>query len=279
MVRKFYPCSVPRLTAAQAIMAAQRAAEEAPHRHPTVITPAYLAVEKRCWWGDKGKVITVAFQGKNNDELRQRILSHANAWSEFANVKFVASAVDPMVRVSFGAGGYWSYLGTDILGIPSNEPTMNLEGFTAKTSEAEYRRVVRHEFGHTLGFPHEHMRSQLVARLDPRKTKRYFAQTQGWSAREVEQQVLTPLSDSSIRGTPEADDTSIMCYQLPGSITKDGKPIKGGDDINANDAAFIGTIYPKAVAPPVILPPVGEGDYADIVLNGRKLRLTDMGAA
>src|SRR5688500_1741880 len=152
MARKFYPCSVPRLTSAQAIMAAQRAAEEAPHRHPTVITPAYLAVEKRCWWGDKGKVITVAFADKASPELRQRILSHANAWSEFANVRFEPSKIDPMVRVSFGPGGYWSYLGTDILGIPSNEPTMNLEGFTAGTSEAEYRRVVRHEFGHTLGF-------------------------------------------------------------------------------------------------------------------------------
>ena len=45
-------------------------------------------------------------------------------------------------------------------------------------------------------------------------------------------------------GTPP-DQTSIMCYQLPGSITKDGQPILGGTDINATDATFAGGIYPK----------------------------------
>jgi len=54
--------------------------------------------------------------------------------------------------------GYWSYLGTDILHIPKNRPTMCLENFSMDTLESEYKRVVRHETGHTLGFPHEHMR-------------------------------------------------------------------------------------------------------------------------
>jgi len=48
------------------------------------------------------------------------------------------------------------------------------------------------------------------------------------------------------------DQTSIMCYQLPGLITKDGKPIIGGTDINATDYAFAGKIYPRlghAMAP------------------------------
>jgi hypothetical protein len=44
-------------------------------------------------------------------------------------------------------------------------------------------------------------------------------------------------------GTP-ADQDSIMCYQLPGSITKDGQPIKGGTDIDKTDFAFCGKIYP-----------------------------------
>ena len=41
-------------------------------------------------------------------------------------------------------------------------PTLNLEGFTMKTSESEFKRVVRHEAGHTLGFEHEHMRTGIV---------------------------------------------------------------------------------------------------------------------
>jgi len=36
-----------------------------------------------------------------------------------------------------------------------------------------------------------------------------------------------------------------MCYQIPGTLTKDGKPIVGGKDIDSSDAAFAGKIYPK----------------------------------
>ena len=39
-----------------------------------------------------------------------------------------------------------------------------------------------------------------------------------------------------------------MCYQIPGQITKDGKPIPGGTDINEKDYAFAGAIYPKRVS-------------------------------
>ena len=131
------------------------------------------------------------------------------------------------MRISFTGSGYWSYLGTDIALIPKNRPTMNLQQFTMNTPESEYKRVVRHETGHTLGFPHEHMRAALVARIDPKKAYPYFLATQGWNKAMVDAQVLTPLDPSTIKATKE-DQTSIMCYQLPASITKDGKPIIGG---------------------------------------------------
>lgn len=60
----------------------------------------------------------------------------------------------------------------------------------------------------------------------------------------VDQQVLTPLDGRTILGTP-ADQTSIMCHQLPGSITRDGRPITDGVDINQTDYDFAGLIYPK----------------------------------
>jgi hypothetical protein len=89
------------------------------------------------------------------------------------------------------------------------------------------------------------MREELVALIDPEKAYDFFLRTQGWTREMVDQQVLTPLSQDSIMGTP-ADQDSIMCYQLPGSITKDGEPIRGGVDINATDYTFAGQIYPKA---------------------------------
>lgn len=59
-----------------------------------------------------------------------------------------------------------SYLGTDIRTIAADQPTMNLESFSMDTDESEYHRVVRHETGHTLGFPHEHTRAEIVNRID-----------------------------------------------------------------------------------------------------------------
>jgi hypothetical protein len=114
-----------------------------------------------------------------------------------------------------------------------------------KISEAEFRRVVRHEAGHTLGFDHEHMRSDIVNRIDRKKAYVFFDKDQGWSKEEVDEQVLTPLAKKSIMGTKESDPLSIMCYQLPGKIMKDGKAITGGKDINPNDFAFAKSLYPK----------------------------------
>jgi hypothetical protein len=121
---------------------------------------------------------------------------------------------------------------------------MNLQGFTMNTPESEYKRIVRHETGHTLGFPHEHMRKDLVARIDRQKAYDYFLRAQGWDKATVDAQVLTALDERTLMGTP-VDQTSIMCYQLPGSITRDGRPILGGVDIDPSDYAFADKIYPK----------------------------------
>jgi len=212
-----------------------------------VLTPARIAALTSKYWGPTPRRLSVSFMETTDVELRRRILAHMNAWAVTSGVSFVYTAGTGKVRITRGNDGYWSYLGTDILMIPRSGATMCLQGFTARTSESEYRRVVRHETGHTLGFPHEHMRADLVARIDPAKAYAYFSRTQGWDRRTVDFQVLKALDERSILSTPP-DQTSIMCYQLPGSITKDGKPIIGGRDLNASDLAFAGKIYPK-VAP------------------------------
>jgi hypothetical protein len=211
---------------------------------PLPLEPMHIAVLTSKYWGPTSRQLTVSFMENTAADLRARIISHMNAWATTMSISFVETQATGDIRISRGPGGYWSYLGTDVRLIPTNRPTMNLEGFTMTTAESEYKRVVRHETGHTLGFPHEHMRRELVARIDPEKAYAYFLQTQGWPRQTVDQQVLTPLDDRSIFSTP-ADETSIMCYQLPGSITRDGRPILGGTDINQWDYAFAGWIYPQ----------------------------------
>ena len=241
----FVPTLPPRLQARAAELAARINRVNAPLTQgampeggPVV---AFLSVLTSKYWGQQRRTLTVSFMEATPNDLKQRILSHMNAWN--IGVRFALTTGTGQVRISRSGQGYWSYLGTDILLIPQNKPTMNLQGFTMNTAESEYKRVVRHETGHTLGFPHEHLRQALVNRLDVAKTIAYFRNTYGWSEQQTRSNVLTPIAENLLRGT-SPDQDSIMCYQLPAQITKDGQPIRGGLDINATDRTFARSIYP-----------------------------------
>lgn len=248
-------CVPKRLPDSKLVAAARIAAEHNPANMPPVGRMAMLgiaptkdriAVLTTKYWGAGGVKLTVGFLDDPPRELRDKILSHMNAWSKKGNIKFTYSKTDPQVRITrLPRSGHWSYLGTDVLLIAKDKATMNLDNFSLRTPDSEFYRVVRHETGHTLGCPHEHMRLALVKRIDPEKAIKFFGKTQGWSPDMVRRQVLTPLEESALMSTPDADQTSIMSYQIAGSITVDGKPILGGKDINKSDHAFIGKIYPK----------------------------------
>jgi len=255
-------CTPKRLPEERLEAALATAVEENPINHAPVaafrrvmpgqaLDRASLSILTNRKWKTNGVRLTVAFMDNPEKALKDRIISHMNAWAKTANVHFTETADHAQVRIARqdgDEGGYWSYLGTDILHIPRDQQTMNLEGFTMDLPESEFVRVVRHETGHTLGFPHEHMRRELVAKIDREAAIQFYMATQGWSREEVIAQVLTPIEDGSILGTPHADSTSIMCYQVPGSITKDGKPIVGGSDIDKQDYAFAASCYPKPKA-------------------------------
>jgi hypothetical protein len=208
------------------------------------IQPGLLVLLTSKYWGPAEKTLSVSFMEATPADLRARILLHMNAWSQACGISFTQTSGTGDVRISRGPGGYWSYLGTDIRLVPPGRQTMNLQGFTMTTPDSEYRRVVTHETGHTLGFPHEHLRRELVDRIDPQKAYAYFYRQAAWSKEVVDQQVLTPLAPGSFTGTPP-DQDSIMCYQLPGEITRDGRPIRGGTTIDATDYAFASKVYPK----------------------------------
>lgn len=258
MEDKFVTCELKVLPEDLMIQAANTAVELNPQNAPNLappigveadespLPPARIAALTSRYWGAKGTKLSVSFLENTPTDLASRIVSHMNAWSKTANVQFALASAGKKgaVRITRNGGGYWSYLGTDILTIPSNQPTMSLEAFSMQTPESEYLRVVRHETGHTLAFPHEHQRKEIVALLDRQKSYDYFRRTSGWSQQTVDQQVFKSLDDASLMETPP-DRTSIMCYRFPASITKNGEPIPGGSDIDPSDYVFAAKIYPK----------------------------------
>jgi astacin (peptidase family M12A) len=250
-------CSIKLLPEDQRIEAAYTASRINPANAPAlatlssvspdvVIQPQHLALLTAKYWGSGGVRLTVGFLDNPPADLRARILSHMNAWGAFCNVRFTETATNPQVRIARAAGdGYWSYLGTDVLHIAAGQPTMNLDSFTMNTADSEFHRVIRHETGHTLGFPHEHLRKEIVNRIDRTKALQHFESTQGWSEAMVIAQVLTPLDDSALVKTAQADIHSIMCYWLPATIMIDNVAVDGGTDIDALDAQFSSGVYPQ----------------------------------
>lgn len=264
--RKFIPCTPVILPDAEQIEAARLAVEVNPVNRPprqaasSDLSPKRLAGLTTAFWPASGARLPVYFMEQQPDDLKAKILKHLNCWYDEANcnVQFVltASRGDSVIRISTGPGGYWSHVGVFCLRIPKNQQTMNLEGFTMRTSDREFRRVVGHEGGHSLGWMHEHQRAEIVALLNEQAVIRWGRETQGWSEQMVREQILTSLDPAELTASPFADPSSLMAYQFAGNLTKSGQPIPGGLDLTAVDKEYAAKIYPKPGEPP----PPPEGD-------------------
>jgi len=128
-----------------------------------------------------GRVLTVAFKG-GDYELHKDIARWAKTWEKYANLKFdFGHDKDKQqfrrwsrrnkqkkadIRISFEStkenSGYWSAIGNDIDWeangepfYPANIPTMNFEDLRSR-KKSKQRAFVLHEFGHAMGFLHEH---------------------------------------------------------------------------------------------------------------------------
>lgn len=259
---KMNATNAPRVHAAQAVVSTLLASVDI---EPPILTPEHLAVLTGKMWPNGGVRLTVGFMEPCPVDLRDRILSFANVWSKYANISFAWTQTDPQIRISRETEGYWSYLGTDILHIPKNQPTMSLQGFTMQTSDSECKRVIEHEFGHTCGWPHEQFLPEILELLDFDKVIPWAMAFTGWSRQMVIDQMLTPLQPSSYRMTAHADVNGIMMYPFPASVTKNGVAIPGGTEIDAIDGAFASTVYPLLVQPP---PPQPTATTHTIVVKG-----------
>jgi hypothetical protein len=140
--------------------------------------PQYVIVEAARRWSPD-RIMRVAFRG-GNDALYMRIESAAMEWITVggANLKlefrdrhgrFLTWAPTDVVysgdiRIAFASGpddgGYWSHVGTSstnplIEGGKPGQASMNFDSFDQKLP-GDWKAIVIHEFGHALGFEHEH---------------------------------------------------------------------------------------------------------------------------
>lgn len=183
--------------------------------------------------------IRVRFLGGTASQ-QELVRATAPQWTEHANLNFEFSD-DPRaeIRVSFDeSDGAWSYVGTDNLNIPLHAATLNLGWVDAG--------VILHEFGHMIGFSHEH---QNPAGGIQWNEEAVIADLSGapnfWDLATIRHNVLNKYSADQVHGT-DFDSDSIMLYAFPASWTQSGQGTDANENLSAQDKAFAASavMYP-----------------------------------
>lgn len=240
------------LTIEEALQALQLSLRENPqnliqsevHSEPDHLT---LITEKK--WTN-GKALSVGFMG-GSVALQKKVLAKAMQWSSYGNITFYPTSPSfADLRIDFKQDGTsWSYIGTDCLGIDKAKPTMNFGWLTDSSSDSEITRVVLHEFGHALGFVHEHQNPLSVIKWNKEQLYTDYAK-QGWDKAQVDHNIINKYSKTITQFTA-FDAASIMLYPILAKHTLDGFTVGLNKDLSSIDKQFMTQMYPKVpVVPP-----------------------------
>lgn len=148
-----------------------------------------------------------------------RIQERASLWSSYGNIRFEYTpnwnAAD--IRITFTkAQGAYSVIGTDARAQSGN--TMNLDA--SWWGNPWIDTTITHEFGHAIGFLHEHLRSDYPYLLDENAVYALYAK-HGWSNEQTYYNVLKRINiNSSAYFSTTYDDKSIMRYSLERNLVK-----------------------------------------------------------
>jgi astacin (peptidase family M12A) len=195
-----------------------------------------------------GSTLRVRFLGGTAAQ-RAKARTQALWWSQHANLKFAFNdALDAEIRIAFDPNdGAWSYIGTDCRSIPQGEPTMNLGFLDGGTAG--------HEFGHAIGFGHEHQNPQGGIKWnEARVIQDLSGPPNNWTPAQIRHNVLEKYAVDQIRGTT-FDSKSIMLYFFPGNWVQSGIGTEQNEVLSATDKQFIASSqgYPPTVSPTIPL--------------------------
>lgn len=216
----------------------------------TTITQGLTGETFKMW--SPGDVITVGFAtGEASSFIINKVKEIAKEWEAIANIKFqFVDLSQAKVRVGFAKDGTsWSWVGREVLTNPFNVKTVNFGWFDNNTSETEFRRVILHEFGHVLGFVHEHQSPAAGISWDKEKVYAFFAlPPDPWDRVTVDGNVLQKYSQSSTNFSAY-DPLSIMHYFFSQNLTTDGTSFTSNSGFSPTDTQFSKTVYPFPPTP------------------------------
>lgn len=196
----------------------------------------------------------------NGSSTQQNIVKEfAPQWASFANLKLIFdNATNSQIRITFNDNdGAWSYIGTDCLSIPRDQPTLNL-GW-------QDEGVVLHEFGHALGMIHEHQnpRNNQIQWNKPAVSAALSGPPNFWDPDTIQHNMFDKYAVSQINGS-DFDSKSVMLYSFPASWTLNGFHSDPNEKLSEVDKTFARRVYPSQQSPiaSVVEIPVYEGGVA-----------------
>jgi len=264
------------LTPDQYIAAARRAIVENPVNVPVVpsrgagpgmgigpLSELELALITGKMW-KSGRTLRANFMD-GEPEVQDKVEHYARIWRQHADIIFdFGSYNDAEIRISFRLRGSWSYLGSDALGIPLNEPTMNFGWLTPDSPDDEYERVVVHEFGHALGCIHEHQNPVGNIPWNKEVVYRYYmGPPNNWTREQVDNNLFRRYS-RTITQFSEYDPDSIMHYPIPNQFTVGDFEVGMNGELSERDKYFIARMYPREEA---IVPLTVDGEAAEAAIG------------
>jgi hypothetical protein len=189
--------------------------------------------------------LTIGFF-KGSAKLKNWIEEAAMQWVEYANLKFLFTDVSKAtIRVGFDEEGAWAYLGKQALSIPRSEPTCNFGWFTAKSSREEVFGTVLHEFGHVLGFQHEHGNPASTLRWNKAAVYKTLGSAPNfWDRQTVDHAIFTIWPPKYFPVHKVFDRGSIMMYQMPETYFLEGDKIPENKTLSDLDKQFAAALYP-----------------------------------
>lgn len=202
-----------------------------------------LAVLDKYKWPSKS---TIACKFLNGEKWQQdEVKRVASEWEPLTGLRFTYLSSDSKtnVRIRFTAsrGGGWSNLGVDCNRIPEPQATMEL-GVNDAVNEEGIRRVILHEFGHMIGFIHEHQSPQMDKILIPAQAYKYFKDCCKWSKDDVDSNVLYRFRPEEATAS-RLDVDSIMIYYLPPYLFEDGIGVPWNTTLSKVDKLYATRFY------------------------------------
>jgi hypothetical protein len=193
---------------------------------------------------ENGKTLHIRFLN-GSAKLQKRVEQGANEWTGYANLKFeFDNSPDAEVRIIFKDDATWSYIGTDALAVPQDQPTMDLGALLNDTlSREEFRKYVLHEFGHVLGLIHEHQNPNAEIPWNREYIYGYLTgPPYNWTKAQIDQNLYSKYQGSYRPFDPD----SVMAYRMPSEYFLHGFEIRGGTQLSEGDKQIARKMYPPA---------------------------------